>query len=189
MQEKKEVPCPTCRTKTPVNDLAYIIARDGPNAYQGQEKGEETIKVRGSYGTKVEGVVRRLLFITRTEPEDRVLVFSSWKDALELVSHALTTNGVRHIYPRNANQFDRAITEFQLGAERVGGGNAAIEELQNWPGSKQPFNQKQQSSAAVAKGKSRFFSDLVYCTKFQGGEGRRFASRCTFMQFTLVIYH
>lgn len=79
---------------------------------------EKSIRVRGSYGTKLEAVVRRLVNITQSDSTARVLVFSSWKDALELVSHALTANGLPHLYPKVGKTFHAALGKFRQGYER-----------------------------------------------------------------------
>lgn len=45
----------------------------------GAYPGEADVSLRGSYGTKLEAVVRRVLAILQAEPEARILVFSSWQ--------------------------------------------------------------------------------------------------------------
>lgn len=41
--------------------------------------------MKGSYGTKLEAVVARLISLTRASATSRVLVFSTWKGVLELI--------------------------------------------------------------------------------------------------------
>lgn len=43
----------------------------------------------------------------------KVLVFSSWQDVLELVSHALQTNKMPFAYARGRKTFDSAVAEFK----------------------------------------------------------------------------
>ena len=56
-QAKQYVPCPTCRQKAPVGDIAYVDAgrtaatETGSSSKEQHE--EEKINVRGSYSTKV----------------------------------------------------------------------------------------------------------------------------------------
>lgn len=56
-QAKQYVPCPTCRQKAPVGDIAYVDAgrtaatETGSSSKEQHE--EEKIHVRGSYSTKV----------------------------------------------------------------------------------------------------------------------------------------
>ena len=136
----KRQQCPTCRSRVLLSEIAYIdtekveerknddecIASGSSNIINGTAlpedyssiPGERSIKVRGSYGTKLEAVVRRLVAITQADPSARVLVFSSWKDALELVSHALTTNEILHLYPRTGKKFEAALAQFRADHER-----------------------------------------------------------------------
>ena len=129
---------------------------------------------------QLEAVVRRLLWLTRWDATARVLVFSTWKDVLELIrwgrvrylgpqcspcalvvialrwaaaacrlpplslpcvplpgflpflvhhsnssallstascSHALSANGLPHLYPRSSKKFEAAVAEFRSGHE------------------------------------------------------------------------
>ena len=134
----RRIGCPTCRARVLLSEIAYVDAQaeevevmdvdDAADINNGTPTttglsplnhsslpGEKGIKVKGSYGTKLEAVVRRLLAITRADPTGRVLVFSGWKDALELLSHALTANALQHCYPRTGKKFDAAVAEFRRG--------------------------------------------------------------------------
>ena len=42
----------------------------------------QAVPVRGSWGTKIEALVRYLLYLHATAPEDKSLVFSQWDDVL-----------------------------------------------------------------------------------------------------------
>ncbi len=97
------------------SDAALSLPSNGTYSILPSEK---SIRVRGSYGTKLEAIVRRLLSITQSDPTARVLVFSSWKDALELVSHALKENTLPHLYPKTGKTFDAALEKFRQGHER-----------------------------------------------------------------------
>ncbi|KAG1672797.1 hypothetical protein FOA52_002785 [Chlamydomonas sp. UWO 241] len=55
------------------------------------------VRVFGSFMTKVEGLVRRLLWLREASPGEKVLVFSQFRDALVLLSKALDVNKVRHV--------------------------------------------------------------------------------------------
>lgn len=103
--------------KTPAA-VPTISASDWDSIHDSTLPVQRSIRVRGSYGTKLEAVVRRLLSITQSDSTARVLVFSSWKDALELVSHALTANGLSHVYPKTAKTFNAALENFRQGHER-----------------------------------------------------------------------
>lgn len=45
---------------------------------------------------KIEAVTRRILWIKLTQPKAKVLVFSSWKDVLDVLEHAFTANDVSY---------------------------------------------------------------------------------------------
>lgn len=49
------------------------------------------------FRVKIEAVTRRILWITSTNQEAKVLVFSSWNDVLDVLSHALDANGITYV--------------------------------------------------------------------------------------------
>ena len=58
VQAHRHVPCPTCRQKAQVGDIAYVdagrpAAKEAGSASAAQQEEEEKIFVRGSYSTKV----------------------------------------------------------------------------------------------------------------------------------------
>ena len=58
VQAHRHVPCPTCRQKAQVGDIAYVdagrpAAKEAGSASAAQREEEEKIFVRGSYSTKV----------------------------------------------------------------------------------------------------------------------------------------
>lgn len=77
--------------------------------------------------------MRRIKRLTQKDQSTKVLVFSSWQDVLELVSHALQTNGVPFAYAKGRNAFDHAISSFKQPAAAAGAaqhGSAAGPNLQ-----------------------------------------------------------
>jgi E3 ubiquitin-protein ligase SHPRH len=69
-----------------------------------QLEGEASKVVRGSWGTKVEAVARRVLWLLDdarpgADADARALVFSEWEDALRVVAAALRANGVDVEHP------------------------------------------------------------------------------------------
>ncbi len=59
------------------------------------------LQVRGSYGTKLEAVVRRVArLLAEGGASARVVVFSAWPDALELLAHALATNRLPYAFAK-----------------------------------------------------------------------------------------
>jgi E3 ubiquitin-protein ligase SHPRH len=131
---------------------------------------ERSIRVRGSYGTKLEAVVRRLVSITQTDSSARVLVFSSWKDALELVAHALTANGVSHLYPKSGKTFDAALKKFREGHERQLALSSAAAAAAGAGGGSRP-NAPAAASAAEVANADKLSPRILLLLMKQGGNG------------------
>jgi len=95
---------------------------------------EAGVKVSGSYGAKVEAVVRRVLHLLSADPSARILVFTQWADLLDILAHALRRNGVAPAQARGRQGFVRAVEEFKASAAadaaaaEAGGGSAEKEE-------------------------------------------------------------
>ena len=58
-------------------------------------------------------MVRRIKHLLQQDAAAKVLVFSSWQDVLELVSHALHTNKLPYAYARGRKAFDNAVADFK----------------------------------------------------------------------------
>ena len=59
--------------------------------------------------------MRRILWLLR-DATAKVLVFSTWVDVIDLMAHALGTNGVRFAYPRSQAKFSRELAAFRSSA-------------------------------------------------------------------------
>lgn len=57
--------------------------------------------------------MRRIKHLLQQDAAAKVLVFSSWQDVLELVSHALHTNKLPYAYARGRKAFDSAVADFK----------------------------------------------------------------------------
>nr|TKR91576.1 hypothetical protein D5086_0000222000 [Populus alba] len=118
--QRKWVMCPTCRQHTDFGNIAYADDRRDKScssamldAIQGCEKTEATLAVQGSYGTKVEAVTRRILWIKSSDPKAKVLVFSSWNDVLDVLEHAFNANEITYIRMKGGRKSHVAISEFR----------------------------------------------------------------------------
>lgn len=58
-------------------------------------------------------MVRRIKHLLLQDVAAKILVFSSWQDVLELVSHALHTNKLPYAYARGRKAFDTAVADFK----------------------------------------------------------------------------
>jgi E3 ubiquitin-protein ligase SHPRH len=61
----------------------------------------------------VEAIVRRLLLLLQLDAAHKVIVFSSWLDVLDILSHALTANGIHHAFGRGRKGFLQALEQFK----------------------------------------------------------------------------
>ncbi|KAL1937944.1 hypothetical protein VTO73DRAFT_12694 [Trametes versicolor] len=48
----------------------------------------------GSYGSKIETLIRHLLYLDVVDPGTKSIVFSAWADSLMIIQHALRANGI-----------------------------------------------------------------------------------------------
>lgn len=112
--------CPTCRVRTAADEVNYVAKGSSrvkcvrwPAAGAGdaadmdaslgtereQLQHEAALVVKGSWGTKVEAVVRRVMYLLDPDRpgghrDAKCLVFSEWEDALRVVAAALKANDV-----------------------------------------------------------------------------------------------
>ncbi|KAI3991562.1 hypothetical protein MKX01_040572 [Papaver californicum] len=116
----KWIMCPTCRKHTDLGNIA--LADDSQSkacnfglssVSQGHEMVEASISVQGSYGTKIEAVTKRILWIKSTEPKAKVLVFSSWNDVLDVLEHAFSANNISHIRMKGGRKSHVALSQFK----------------------------------------------------------------------------
>ncbi|XP_043697597.1 E3 ubiquitin-protein ligase SHPRH-like [Telopea speciosissima] len=114
------VMCPICRQRTDIRNIAFADDRQiksynscNPITFQGHEKPEALINVKGSYGTKIEAVTRRILWIKSIDPKAKVIVFSSWNDVLDVLAHALAANDVCCIRMKGGRKAHDAIAQFK----------------------------------------------------------------------------
>ncbi|CAH2058593.1 unnamed protein product [Thlaspi arvense] len=126
---KREEACPICheilrsqkmvfQQHTDVRNVAYADDRqNGSLSDQDHKENEASLSVQGSYGTKIEAITRRILWIKSSDPESKVLVFSSWNDVLDVLEHALAANGITFIRMKGGRKSQTAISKFK-GTER-----------------------------------------------------------------------
>ncbi|KAJ9095592.1 hypothetical protein QFC21_005463 [Naganishia friedmannii] len=130
--------CPTCRRRVEMDDdvqnitykpvqpqgvLGEIIAEDAESGslqatldlseYNIASEDPEmlSVHVKGSWGSKLDRLIRQLQYWRRTQPDVKHIIFSSWKDALTIVEAALNDNGISW-RSRSAKKGDTSIQEF-----------------------------------------------------------------------------
>ncbi|RXG53492.1 E3 ubiquitin-protein ligase SHPRH [Armadillidium vulgare] len=102
---KGSLRCPICRQPTRIREIAYVDM-------QSKEK-EEEVKVSGSLSTKIEGVVRVMFKIKSSDPEAKVLLFSTWNEVLEVIADGFSQNGITHRILLNRNKFQETLSSFK----------------------------------------------------------------------------
>ena len=91
-----------------VRRIKAILAADDE---EGMEAEEEARKTRTGGG---DSTSKNAAAPTATEPTmTKVLVFSTWVEALEIVAHALATNGVRAALAKGRAELGRTVAAFQ----------------------------------------------------------------------------
>jgi len=98
--------CPMCRRDVNVNQVFRAVAtrasaaaagRHNPELDPPEGRGVVHVKVLGSWMTKIDALLRRLLLLREQAPDEKSLVFSQFPDALKLVGRALKVNGLGHV--------------------------------------------------------------------------------------------
>lgn len=51
----------------------------------------------GAYGSKIQTLVRHLMWCQMRDQGSKSIVFSAWADSLSIVAHALTANGIKFL--------------------------------------------------------------------------------------------
>ncbi|XP_020226329.1 E3 ubiquitin-protein ligase SHPRH [Cajanus cajan] len=114
------VMCPTCRQHTDFGNIAYAVDAQNESSNSSvlhtigsSEKCEASISVKGSYGTKIEAVTRRILWVKANDHRAKVLVFSSWNDVLDVLEHAFAANNITYIRMKGGRKAHVAISQFR----------------------------------------------------------------------------
>ena len=115
-EKAKLAPCPICRQITDSKELvktklaatdksSSTIPLSGANLKGGRygevepPEGPSLLSIpppNFSFLTKVDALVRRISWLNIHCPDEKSLVFSQWREALSLVSKALTQQGIKH---------------------------------------------------------------------------------------------
>lgn len=110
------VMCPTCRQHTDFGSIALADDRHSSSYLSSSlacEKAERHITVQGSYSTKIEAIVRRILSITSADPTAKILVFTSWNDVLDVLEHAFAANRISCVRMKGGRKSNIAISYFR----------------------------------------------------------------------------
>jgi E3 ubiquitin-protein ligase SHPRH len=120
---KKKSTCPVCKVKVKQGDV-YTFTFNRPEinvrlATNNFEKNEEMyqiyhqwdqqnlqklneIKLRYNHGSKVNTIVRQVLWLKRRDPNVQIVIYSQWAPFLNIIGHSLKFNGVEFLGSWNA---------------------------------------------------------------------------------------
>ncbi|URD93147.1 E3 ubiquitin-protein ligase [Musa troglodytarum] len=133
--QRKWITCPTCRQRTDFENIAYVDEKQNKGSdsrlsstFNSKAESENSITVKGSYGTKIEAVIRRILWITSNDEEAKIIVFSSWNDVLDVLGHALVANSITFVRMKGGRKSQVAIAQFK-GQENMQVGEKTQEQL------------------------------------------------------------
>lgn len=112
--------CPTCRAVAPASETAVVTtqSKEQQETHTHQDKkglwvGENSIEIKGSFGSKIEAILKRIMIVRERRPNDKIIVFSSWKDALDILAYALEQNAQKYLHPKGGKMFDRDVSLFR----------------------------------------------------------------------------
>ncbi|KNZ77948.1 hypothetical protein J132_02888 [Termitomyces sp. J132] len=71
----------------------------------------------GDYGSKIQTLVRHLLYLKLTDPDAKSIVFSAWADSLFIMERALTSNGIRCLRIDQKSRGESAAKRFKSDPE------------------------------------------------------------------------
>lgn len=74
---------------------------------------DTSMTIAGSWGTKIDAVVKRVLLIQDTCPGDKILIFSEWQEVLDVVSTALHENTVHYIHVKRKKSLSNYLEMFR----------------------------------------------------------------------------
>uniref|UniRef100_A0ACD5WM79 Uncharacterized protein n=1 Tax=Avena sativa TaxID=4498 RepID=A0ACD5WM79_AVESA len=121
-RHQKWIMCPTCRQRTFLENVAFVVEKQSENAdKQAEDLAESAISVQGSYGTKIEAVTRRILRIISTDGAAKLLVFSSWNDGLDVLEHSLAANNISYARMKGGRKSQVALCQFKGQASSING--------------------------------------------------------------------
>ncbi|KAJ3118147.1 hypothetical protein HDU96_003676 [Phlyctochytrium bullatum] len=73
----------------------------------------EQIETKGSFGTKVDTIVKHLLYIRTHEPGAKSLVFSQWDQVLEILAAAFRANNIGYVQMEGGKKAHDAVKRFR----------------------------------------------------------------------------
>ncbi|XP_029341320.1 E3 ubiquitin-protein ligase SHPRH-like [Acyrthosiphon pisum] len=101
-----KVDCPMCRISTPINCISYVK--------NNQEGAGSNIVIKGSFSTKIECVTLKLMELISQDPNVKVLIFSNWDKALNLLGEALDQNSISYRILKTGTKYKKTLKDFKV---------------------------------------------------------------------------
>mmetsp|Transcript_1737 Transcript_1737/g.2213 ORF Transcript_1737/g.2213 Transcript_1737/m.2213 type:complete len:381 (+) Transcript_1737:3-1145(+) len=119
-----KVVCPTCRQRSDAVKVAVtteeceskekIVGTQDAESSENRDSKQmvepksvsKDVKVKGSFGSKMEGVVDTLLKLEAEDPTMKAVIFSQWNEVLSILQHALVKNDIPFIRMESTSKFD-----------------------------------------------------------------------------------
>lgn len=68
----------------------------------------------GQFGSKIQTLVKHLLYLKEHKPGSKSICFSAWSDSLAIVSYALEVNGILYLRMEGTKGRVNPVREFQM---------------------------------------------------------------------------
>jgi E3 ubiquitin-protein ligase SHPRH len=107
--------CAVCRQTTLYSDISFVTLRQKDDTDSRPDDAD--IEVKGDHSTKIEGVVRCLLKIQRSDKDAKALVFSTWTEVLNILADALTDNNINFRMLQASRKFEEHLESFKNNPE------------------------------------------------------------------------
>ncbi|KAJ3282565.1 hypothetical protein HK104_010832 [Borealophlyctis nickersoniae] len=95
--------CPTCQQPCHLNEVTAVSFKDYSSASSSPSPSTsfltdlQSIKISGSFGTKLDTIIRHIRHIRSTDPTAKALVFSRWGQVLDILGQGLTENDLQWV--------------------------------------------------------------------------------------------
>ncbi|XP_057541140.1 uncharacterized protein LOC130818900 isoform X2 [Amaranthus tricolor] len=124
--QDKWVICPTCRQHSEFESIAFADDARNKSLVEKNENSEASVSVQGSYGTKIEAITRRILWIKSCDPKAKILVFSSWNDVLDVLEHAFSANEISFVRMKGGRKRSQTVLSAFKGQKMVEKGSGKM---------------------------------------------------------------
>ena len=89
--------CPICNVSVKPSSIS-LISFDESEKNAVQARMFQGIKLMKSYGTKIDSIVKNIIFILQNDSSSKILIFSQWEDVLTIIGQALKIQKVGYIF-------------------------------------------------------------------------------------------